>query len=109
MPKEQRINIEVLDNIQVKHFLHLHILKIKITALKNVEFKLNSIRCLNGNNVLNIDIDGLEMLKDKRIKKDEIIIGHMAFEKSDFATLKPMLVYEGKAIKTKKKPKKWVK
>jgi len=109
MPKiKNEITIEVLENLKIKHFLHLHVLQIKITALKNVDFKVNSIRCLSGNNVCNVDIDGIQMLKDKKLKKDEILIGYMVFEKRDYATLKPILICEGKSIKTKKKLKKRV-
>jgi hypothetical protein len=103
----ENIIIEVLETASVKHFFNLHILKIKVTALKNINFSPEKIFSTAGSIVFP-GIEGIEILKSTKMKKNDEITGYIAIEKNSIATLRPELSYECKCMKIAKNIKKKV-
>ena len=103
----ENITIEVLETASLKHFFNLHMIKIKVTAFKNINFSSEEIKS-NSGNIIFPEIEGIDFLKSTKMKKDDEMTGYIAFEKNIIASLRPVIFYDGKYVKLPKNIKKKV-
>lgn len=88
--------IQKLSVIRLPKYCNCYVIDIKIKALRAFNFVVDEIKCLHGRNITNnCNFKDLDIIKDKKLKKNEVYEGTIVIEKNYIGTFKPVLAYHG--------------